>query len=102
GFITVKDGILTKGASAVRTPEDWLDHVRAVLDAVSKTYPEICPSTPKVYRLAILTHGHATSGLRFVNAANPEADDVWLRKKNLAEPDGKAFLDGIATCLATS
>jgi hypothetical protein len=108
GFITVKDGVVTKGSRAVRSPKEWLDYVEEVRAAVRHAYPEICPVdaqsqqvvAPKVYRLAILTHG-IPGGIKFVDSDAPQTD-VWFRKKQLNEDEGRALLDGLARCLAAN
>jgi hypothetical protein len=101
GFITLKEGGgVTIGTHAVQNTKAWLEHAKAVAAEVKKAYPEFCPGDPpKVYRLAILTHGAVTWGLKFVA---PEAPEIarWFRIENLDDQDGSEFLDGLAQCLA--
>jgi hypothetical protein len=99
GFITVKDGAVTKGAHAVRNTKAWVEHVKEVVAAVEGAYPDICPAAPKVYRLAILTHGSANAGLKFVDPEAPETG-LWFTKRDLEEDEGRELIDGLAACLA--
>lgn len=102
GFITVKNGVVTKGSQAVQNPEAWVAHIASVIAAVQSTFPEICPAGGlRAYRIAILTHGATNSGLKFVDPASPEVDH-WFGREDLETDRGRKFVGDLAACLAPS